>query len=51
MIRYRQDKGDIKWKTETIKKGQIITGRKKLADAGSGSFIETIWGLGYKWVK
>ncbi len=25
--------------------------RKKFADAGSKSYIETIWGLGYRWIK
>ncbi len=25
--------------------------RKKFMDAGSNSYIETVWGLGYKWVK
>lgn len=25
--------------------------RKKFADAGSKSYIETVWGLGYRWIK
>lgn len=25
--------------------------RKKFTDAGSESYIETVWGLGYKWLK
>ena len=25
--------------------------REKFADAGRDSYIETVWGLGYKWVK
>ena len=25
--------------------------RKKFTDAGSKSYIETVWGLGYKWIK
>lgn len=25
--------------------------RKKFTDAGSNSYIETVWGLGYKWIK
>lgn len=38
--------GDNRVITEHIRKI-----RKKLIDAGSESYIETVWGIGYKWVN
>ncbi len=45
VIGYDAD-GDNSVITEHIRKI-----RKKFADAGRDSYIETVWGLGYKWVK